>query len=447
MRATHRRGCLRIVGALLLCTLPTFDAGAADYFAGPRDYRAIVARLRAGDTLRLAPGRYRQGLDVRNLSGRADAPIAIVGASGDARTVFVASVYRNTVSIVDSAYVRVADLNLEGPGAVVDAVKAEHGSHYAHHITLERLRIEGYDANQQIVAISTKCPAWNWTIRDNTIVGAGTGMYLGDSDGSAPFLRSVIEGNIVVGTLGYSIQVKHQNAWPRLEGDVDGPAETMIRYNTLRKGARSSRGKMARPNLLLGHWPLEGRGSTDRYLVYGNVIVDNPGEALMQAEGNVVAYNNVFINPADDAVLVREHKDRPRSIDIFHNTVVARGIGVMVRNGDPRFSQIVSDNVVYSFGVRPPRLAVSNDVHTYDEAQPLMATLRGQEVAVPQVRKPVADALPDEVSRARAALPDALLDVDRRPRHRDIAGAYAGDRPPLPRPIVDAEWPYVRRAN
>ena len=46
---------------------------------------------------------------------------------------------------------------------------------FAHHITLENLVIRGHGNNQQTVGISTKCPAWNWVIRGNTIVGAGTG--------------------------------------------------------------------------------------------------------------------------------------------------------------------------------------------------------------------------------------------------------------------------------
>ena len=51
-----------------------------------------------------------------------------------------------------------------------------------HHVTIENLNIVNYGADQQVVGISTKGPAWNWTIRGNRIVGAGTGMYLGNSD-------------------------------------------------------------------------------------------------------------------------------------------------------------------------------------------------------------------------------------------------------------------------
>ncbi|MBK6602123.1 MAG: hypothetical protein IPG28_11335 [Betaproteobacteria bacterium] len=243
---------------LLAIACPTI---AAELRAGPDDYRDAVRRLRAGDVLRLAPGVYTHGLNVHRLEGAEGRPIVIRGADAPHRTVFVASPGRNTVSIVDSAHVTVSDLSLTGGQVPVDAVKAEGHARYAHHITLERLRIEGYDASQQNVAISTKCPAWNWVIRDNLIDGAGTGLYLGNSDGSAPFVRGVIENNVVVGTRGYAMQIKHQAAWPEVIGVVDEPGETVIRYNTFAKDARSSAAELARPNLLLGHWPLGAGGA------------------------------------------------------------------------------------------------------------------------------------------------------------------------------------------
>ena len=73
-----------------------------------------------------------------------------------------------------------------------------------------------------------------------------------------------------------------------------------------------------------------GQGSADRYLVYGNLFLDNPTEALLQAEGNVVLYNSVFVNRHGDGVMLREHNDVPRAIDMFGNTVLARGTGVLL---------------------------------------------------------------------------------------------------------------------
>ena len=46
-------------------------------------------------------------------------------------------------------------------------------------------------------------------------------------------------------------------------------------------------------------------------------------------------------------------------------------------------------------------------------------------------------------STAALALPDVSLDFDRRPRRRDVAGAYAGDEAPLPR-LVEQGAPIER---
>ena len=113
------------------------------------------------------------------------------------------------VSILDSSHVTIRNLELDGRGLPVDAVKAEGHADWAHHITLENLLIQRHGHNQQTVGISTKCPTWGWVIRDNEIIGAGSGIYVGNSDGSAPFIAGMIEHKLVVDTLGYNLQVKH----------------------------------------------------------------------------------------------------------------------------------------------------------------------------------------------------------------------------------------------
>src|SRR5690606_25736255 len=109
-----------------------------------------------------------------------------------------------------------------------------------------------------------------------------------------------------------------------------------------------STGERARPNLLLGHWPLEGPGTDDRYLVYGNFFYQNPTERLFQAEGNVAAYNNVFVNFHGEAVSFQPHNDVPREIDFHRNTVVARGEAVRLNGADPAHEQNALANLVYS---------------------------------------------------------------------------------------------------
>jgi hypothetical protein len=121
------------------------------------------------------------------------------------------------------------------------------------------------------VGISTKSPCSDWTIRGNTVVGAGTGLYLGNSDGSEPFVRGVIEYNLVSDPIGYCMQIKHQNPRPNIEALPREPSTTIIRYNVfIKTDRRSPDGD--RPNLLLDGFPEDGAGSRDRYQVYGNVL-------------------------------------------------------------------------------------------------------------------------------------------------------------------------------
>jgi hypothetical protein len=325
-----------------LCLL-VGSAPAADYRASAEHYRDYLRGLQPGDRLLLAPGEYREGLPLHNLSGRAGQPIVIEAARADAPPRFIARPGTNTISLVDVRYLVVRHLELDGRNAPVDAVKAEGHSHFADFITLEHLFIHDYASSQQNVGISTKCPAWGWVVRGNRIERVGTGMYFGDSDGSDAFADGLIEGNHVSHTLGYNLQIKHQHARPANWVDR---ADTVIRHNVFSK-SDALPGPLARPNVLVGHFPLAGAGSVDRYLIYGNLFLHNPSEALLQAEGRVAIYDNVFINGSGDAIHVQPHNDVPRDMAIFSNTVLASGIGIRVRRTENTpYRQRVMANVV-----------------------------------------------------------------------------------------------------
>jgi hypothetical protein len=325
------------------------SVGATTYEATPETYGDLVRRLRAGDTLALSGGEYRDGLALHDLAGEADRPITIAGPADGRPATFVARAGRNTVSIVDSHHVVLRNLVLDGRGLPVDAVKSERQSRYAHHITLENLLIRGHGNNQQTVGISTKCPAWNWVIRGNTIVGAGTGMYLGDSDGSAPFVAGIIERNLIVDTIGYNLQIKHQHVRPVIAGMPGGASVTVIRHNVFANPGGGSQ-SAPRPNVLVGHFPPDGAGVDDRYAVYGNFFYRNRYEALFQGEGNVALYANLFVNPDGDAIHVQPHNDIPKRIDIAFNTVLAGrvGISVVASERSLAYAQTVTANAVFA---------------------------------------------------------------------------------------------------
>lgn len=314
--------------------------------ADPGSYRDLLPMMQPGDTLRLGAGTYDQGLPITDMNGAAGSCFVIEGPADGEPAIFTGSSSRNTVSIRDSSYVVVRNLELDGLGLEGDAVKAEGNAAYAHHIVLEGLYIHDHAANQQIVGISTKCPAWVWVIRNNWIESTGTGLYLGNSDGSAPFVAGLIEHNVVLDTTGYNMQIKHQNPRPELAG-LSAHDTTIIRHNTFSKQNDASAGGDARPNVLLGHWPLSGSGMDDQYLVYGNFFHDNPVEALMQAEGHVAIYSNVFFNPNGPGLNVQAQNDVPRRIEVFRNTFVTSGRGARISGGDPGYAQRFVGNVAF----------------------------------------------------------------------------------------------------
>lgn len=349
-----RRRWRRLLAAgVLLGSAAT--ATAAVFEAGPLDYRERLRALQPGDELRLVPGRYRDGLPLHGLHGAPGRPIVIRGADSARPSVLLGDPGRNTISLRNTAHVVIRDLELDGRGAFVDAVKAEGDATYAHHIRLERLLIHNYGRHQQIVGISTKCPAWAWAIVDNRIIGGGTGIYLGDSDGSAPFVGGLIERNIVQDTMGYNLQIKHQLERPVLADFPRTTQRTLIRHNRFGKSRDASAGRAARPNVLIGHLPLSGPGRDDEYVVLGNYFLQNPHEALFQGEGNLTLIANVFVNTHDNglpAVDIRPHNDIPRRVRVLFNTVVHRRLGIRIVpsrvGGDTGFEQIAAGNLIFA---------------------------------------------------------------------------------------------------
>ena len=399
--------------------------------AGPSDYRQQLERLEPGDTLALDPGTYRRGLPVHGLRGTAERPIHIAGPEKGRPAVFLARSGHNTVSIANSAYVTIRNLEIDGRGLPVDAVKAEATADFAHHITLRDLRISDLRQHQQVVGISTKCPAWGWVVSDNVIEGAGTGMYFGNPDGSAAFVGGTIEHNLVVDPIGYALQVKHSEGRPDAEGMPTEPRTTIVRHNVFAKGERSATGASARPNVLLGHPPRSGPGANDRYAVYGNLFYRNATERLFQGEGTIALYDNLFVNPAGGGIAIMPHKGDPRRIWIFHNTVIARGTGLFFRASERTRTRVVTGNAIFSdepIGGNATD-GSGNFLAPYSAA--------GEHLRAPFAEPGELNPVPSAGALTRSAdpplglmweWPGARRDFDGVPRSGEYFGAYVGGR-------------------
>jgi hypothetical protein len=316
--------------------------------ANPSTYKNLLTTLQPGDRLQLAAGTYTQQLRISNKNGAPGKCIVIEGPASGSPALFTGSSTFNTISLVNVSYLVFRNLTLDGKHLLGDGAKVESSSTYAHHITLEKLHLSNYDESLQRCGISTKAKAWNFVIRYNTIARAGVGLYLGKSDGTGEFVNGLIEHNLVKDSLLYNMEIKHQLGRDTSIG-MPSSGTTIIRHNVFSKETGAATGTNARPNVLVGHWPLSGAGSTDTYQVYGNLFYQNPTESLFQGEGNIALHDNLFVNRVfSRAIRIQKHNNLPRRIDIFNNTVVASGEGIVIYNGDPAYSQRVRNNVVFA---------------------------------------------------------------------------------------------------
>lgn len=316
--------------------------------ANPSTYKSLLTTLQPGDRLLLAPGTYTQQLRISNKNGQPGKCIVIEGPATGTPALFTGSSTFNTISLINVSYMVFRNLKLDGKKLLGDGVKVEATSTYAHHITLENLHLTNYDESLNRTGINTKSKAWNFVIRRNVIERAGVGMYLGKADGTGEFVNGLIEHNVVHGSMLYNVQIKHQIGRATSLG-IPTTGTTIIRHNVFSKETGAATGTNARPNLLVGHWPLSGAGSTDVYQIYGNVFYQNPTEALFQGEGNVALHDNLFVNRGGPrAIRIQKHNNLPRRIDVFNNTVVSSNEGIVIYNGDPAYPQRVRGNVVFA---------------------------------------------------------------------------------------------------
>ena len=336
---------MRWIAAALLLLVPRL-ASAADKNADPSSYQSMLATLAPGDTLHLAAGTYHL-LPLANLNGDTAHPITITGPSSGAPAIIQADTGPccNTIEISNSSFLVVRNLTVDGlhvAGAF--GVSAASGS--VHDITIEGCTFVNHDGDQQTDAISTKTPTWGWVIRRNSIVGVGTGLYLGNSDGSDPFVGGLIEDNLVQNPIGYCMEIKFQQPRPTNVGLPTNPTTTIIRNNVfIKNDAPSPDGD--RPNLLVGGFPASGPGSMDRYEIYGNFFFHNPRESLLQVSGRVTIHDNVFVDVTGTAILAQDH-DLPLELAyVYNNTIYAAGSGIhfgsLARQGDA-----VAGNLVFA---------------------------------------------------------------------------------------------------
>ena len=294
----------------------------------PSNYKTLLGTLQPGDTLALAPGTYPR-LHVSGLRGISSQCIVITGPASGTPAVIQGAAGYNTVEIASSSFLAIENLTIDSLGIDGAFGISAHGGtlDQTHDILIQGNTLVGQGASQQTDGISTKTPTWGWVIRHNKISGAGTGIYLGNSDGTDPFVAGVIEDNLIENPIGYCMQIKYQLPWPVVPGMPTTPTSTIIRNNVFIKNDQPSPDG-DRPNFLVDGFPSSGPGSSNLYEIYGNFFYHNPREALFQGSGRISFHDNVLVDGQYAAAVFRNH-DLPLELAyVYNNTVYTTQSGI-----------------------------------------------------------------------------------------------------------------------
>lgn len=346
---------------------------AAVIQADASNYRALLPTLKPGDTISLAAGQYPR-LPITGMNGTESAWITIAGPSSGPPAVIVGAEGHNTVEIVNSSYVALENLRIDSrgiPGAF--GISAKGGEeNMTHHIRVEGNNLVGQMGGQQTDGISTKTPTWGWIIRSNRIIGAGTGLYLGAPDGTQPFVNGLIENNLISNTIGYNMEIKHQNFLPDIPDMPTGPTSTIIRNNVFIKDDQPSPDG-DRPNVLVGAFPATGAGSLNTYQIYGNYFVHNHREALFQGSGRISLHDNIFVDgpAAYPAVVLRAQKQSGslKVALVYNNTIYTRGGGIYFGTRAEVYDHVVG-NLIFALTPISGQIMLQSDniVDSVDKA-------------------------------------------------------------------------------
>jgi len=313
--------------------------------ATPSNYKSLLSKLQPGETLSLAAGNY-PGLYVSGLRGTASQCIVITGPASGSPAVIQGLTGANTVEIANSSFLAIENLTIDSRGIDGAFGISAHGglSNLTHDILIQENTLVGQGASQQTDGISTKTPTWRWVIRRNKIIGAGTGIYLGNADGTDPFVAGVIEDNLIQNPVGYCMEIKYQLPWPSIPGMPTGPTSTIIRNNVFIKNDQPSPDGN-RPNLLVDGFPSSGPGSSNLYEIYGNFFYHNPREALFQGSGRISFHDNVLVDGQYAAAVFTDHNLPLELAYVYNNTVYStqRGIyfGSLAKTGDDVVGNLV----------------------------------------------------------------------------------------------------------
>ena len=309
-------------GAFWLLIASTTPAAAATVEIAPgADVRAAIGALTPGDELVLRGGTYsfntRFGLTA---VGTAAQPIVIRGKTGETALIQMTTNQQNIVEVQGSRYLVLRNLHFTGGSHGIRLMDSDF-------VTIEDSEI--YETGDVAISANSGGTYEGLLIRRNHIHhtnGTGEGMYLGCNNNACRVLNSVIEWNYIHHTNRASVE----------QGDgielKEGSAGNTIRHNVVHDTNY--------PGILT--YSAVGNGPAN--VIEGNVVW-NTNDYGIQSAADAIIRNNIVLGQVG---LQAHQAGSPSNIVIAHNTIIASGNGIEVRNVSG--SVVIANNAVYANG-------------------------------------------------------------------------------------------------
>lgn len=320
--------------ALLLCGIVLFGSlplRAAEIGPGD-DLRAAIAALGPGGDLVLRGGTYTVSSGFRiTVVGTQAQPAVIRAKAGERPLIQQTNAGQNIIEISASQYL------------VLRGVAFTGGSHGIRLMDSDDITIEDCEVYETgDVAISANSGGTYERLRllrnhVHHTNGTGEGMYLGCNSDACRIANSLIEGNYI-----------HHTNRPGVEqGDgielKEGSYGNIIRDNVIHDTNY--------PGIIT--YSTVGNGPAN--ILEGNVIWNTNDNAIQSAADTIIRNNIVLGSP----ISLQSHQaGSPSNIQVVHNTVVANGDGINVR--DVVGSVLIANNAVYAQSGNAIRLISGN---------------------------------------------------------------------------------------
>jgi hypothetical protein len=315
----------RLLAAAVICLLPA--AGLAETYTagGPAGLKALLGKVRGGDTILLEPGRY----GTLALTQDFDSDVTIRSAQ-PLRAVF------GGITIMGASHIVLDGLRVDGEGVRGNYIEIDKG---ADHITIRSSEIgaaSGYDRNFGIRAKSSTNLSYlgnyvhnavngiaNFHNNDVTLIGNVIDWMASDSFKFSGVNRGLVEGNW---------GAAHVEAAPGAHVDF------------MQFQGEDTRNMVIRGNVLL---PAEGTdgtaqgifGNLSDSLIEQNIIVSALVRGISVHTGNTIRYNTLLDIPGQAVDDTKIWWDSGTTVDYNIWTESKGGVygtNVIVQHNDPR---------------------------------------------------------------------------------------------------------------